>query len=134
MEVKAIQRYTYPTPKKLRQIVSLVKNLSPSEAVEVLSFVKKKAAEPLRKVIQSAIADALRSGVDPNQLVFKEIQINEGPRLKRWRAGARSRIKPYQRRMSHVRIVLTTRKQMQSVSESRPDAISVTKRKQAKKG
>jgi large subunit ribosomal protein L22 len=39
-------------------------------------------------------------------LIFKEIQINEGPSFKRWRAGSRGRIKPYKRRTSHIRVVL----------------------------
>ena len=41
-------------------------------------------------------------------MVFKEIQIGEGPRLKRWRAGAHGRAKPFKKRMSHIRVVLTS--------------------------
>jgi len=87
----------------------LVTNLIPKDAVERLPFIGKHAAEPLRKVIIAALANAKQKGIDEKSLVFKEIQINEGPRLKRFRAGARGRAKPYKRRMSHIRVVLTTR-------------------------
>jgi hypothetical protein len=57
----------------------------------------------------TAIANAKQKDVNPSDLVFKEIQINEGPRLKRYRAGARGRAKPYKKRMSHIRIVLVVK-------------------------
>ncbi|KKQ97854.1 MAG: 50S ribosomal protein L22 [Candidatus Woesebacteria bacterium GW2011_GWB1_39_12] len=109
MEVRAIQKFILMSPRKLREIVPLVRNLSPKDAVERLPFADKRTAQPLRKVIETAIANARQKGLDEGSLVFKEIQIGEGPRLKRFRAGARGRAKPYKRRMSHIRVVLTTR-------------------------
>ena len=109
MEVRAIQKFILMSPRKLREIVPLVRNLSPKDAVERLPFADKRTAQPLRKVIETAIANARQKGLDEGNLVFKEIQIGEGPRLKRFRAGARGRAKPYKRRMSHIRVVLTTR-------------------------
>lgn len=110
MEVKAVQRYLITSPKKLREVALMIRGLTPQEAVEKLVFVKKRASGNLRKVIQSAIASAKQKGLEPQNLIFKEVQINEGPRLKRLRAGARGRIKPYKKRMSHIRVVLTTKK------------------------
>src|SRR3990167_2262013 len=109
MEVRAIQKFILMSPRKLREIVPLVRNLSPKDAVERLPFADKRTAQPLRKVIETAIANARQKGLDEGSLVFKEIQIGEGPRLKRFRAGARGRAKPYKRRMSHIRVVLTTK-------------------------
>ena len=109
MEVKSIQKYVLTSPKKLREVVSMIKNLNPNEAVERLPFSGRRASLPLKKVIASAIANAKQKNISPTELIFKEIQINDAPRLKRWRAGARGRAKPYKRRMSHIRVVLTTK-------------------------
>lgn len=87
----------------------MIKHLKPTDAVERLPFVKKLAAKPLRKTILTAIANAKQKGINPEDLFFKELQINEGPRLKRFQAAARGRIKPYKRRMSHIRVVLETK-------------------------
>lgn len=109
MEIKAIQKFIVFSPKKLREVAHLLKDLTPSEAVEKLPFVGKKAANPILKVIKTAIANAKQKGLKTDTLYFKEVQIQEGPRLKRGRAGARGRVKPYKRRMSHIKIVLATR-------------------------
>jgi large subunit ribosomal protein L22 len=96
------------SPQKLRDVSFLAIKMQPGEAIEKLPFVRRRATEPLIKVITSAIANAKQKGVEVEKLVFKEIQINEGPHLKRFRAGARGRAKPYKKRMSHIRVVLTT--------------------------
>jgi large subunit ribosomal protein L22 len=106
MEVRSTQKYIITSPQKLREVVSLIKGLSPTKAFEVLPFTGKRASGRLRKVVGSALANAKEKGVKEENLYFKEIQITEGPRLKRWRAGARGMAKPYKRRMSHIRIVL----------------------------
>ncbi len=106
MQVKSTAKFVLVSPKKLRQVVYLIKNFSAVSAVERLPFVGKKAAEPIKKVLATAIANAKQMGLNTQNLVVKEIQINEGPRLKRFRAGSRGRAKPYRRRMSHIRVVL----------------------------
>lgn len=108
MQYISTQKYLRMSPRKLRLVVGMVKHLSPARAVEVLPYMQKRAADPLQKVIKSAIANAQQKGVaNIDNLQFSEIQVNEGPRLKRYRAGARGRYKPYTRDMSHIRIVLT---------------------------
>ncbi|OGM28083.1 50S ribosomal protein L22 [Candidatus Woesebacteria bacterium RIFCSPLOWO2_01_FULL_39_61] len=115
MEIKATQKYILTSPKKIREVAGMVKRLTPVQALERLPFINKRSANELKKVIAVAIANAKERGeADANNLIFKEILINEGPRLKRWRAGARGRAKPYKRRMSHIRVVLTTKDVRQS--------------------
>lgn len=109
MEIRAIQKFVRMSPRKLRLVTHLVKKMSPSRALEVLPHLGKRAADPLRKVINTAIANAKVKKINESDLVFKEIQINEGPRLKRGHAGARGIYKPYQRKMSHIRVILTTK-------------------------
>lgn len=87
----------------------MVRKLSPRRAVETLPYTGKAAALPLAKAINSAIANAKEKGVSESNLVFKEIQINDGPRLKRGRAVGHGRWHPYQKKMSHIRVVLTTK-------------------------
>lgn len=114
MEIKATQKFLRMSPRKLRLIVPLIKKMSPAEAFEKLPYVNKRATIPLRKVIGTAIANAKQEGITVDKLLFKEIQIGEGPRLKRWRAGARGRAKPYRKLMSHIRVVLTTKSEIRN--------------------
>lgn len=109
MEVKAIQKYVRVSPKKLRFVADVAREMSPSDAVERLPFIGKMAAAPIVSVIKQAIASAKSKEIDQTQLIFKELQINEGPRLKRGRPVSRGRWHPYKRRMSHIRVVLTTK-------------------------
>jgi large subunit ribosomal protein L22 len=96
------------SPYKIRPVAREAKKLSPTAAVERLPYSRKRAAEPLVKVVKTAIANAKQKGVQEQNLVFKEIQITEGPMLKRGRPVSRGRWHPYKRRMSHIRVVLQT--------------------------
>ncbi|MCS7091948.1 MAG: 50S ribosomal protein L22 [Patescibacteria group bacterium] len=115
MKFISTQKYLITSPRKLREVVFMIKKLSPSEALNKISFTFKRAAFPLAKVIKSAIANAKQKGVDISDLAFESIQINDGPKLKRWRAGARGRAKPYKRRMSHIKVVLVQRPKSQNM-------------------
>lgn len=103
------QKYLISSPKKLRPIARLAKKYSPSQAIEILPFTARRASEPLLKVIKSAIANARQKGVSEDTLVFNEIRIGEGPALKRGRAVSRGRWHPYEKMMSHIRVVLETK-------------------------
>ncbi|MEJ2347774.1 MAG: 50S ribosomal protein L22 [Patescibacteria group bacterium] len=106
MEIKSVQKFVKMSPRKLRLVASLVKGMTPTEAVARLPFSGKRAADPLVKTIKTAIANAKVKGIAESDLVFKEIQINEGPMLKRGRPVSRGMWHPYKRRMSHIRVVL----------------------------
>jgi len=95
------------SPRKIRLVVEVIKKMKPAEAIEKLPFVQKRAGIELSKVIKSAITSAKNAGVSETDLVFKEIQIGEGPRLKRGKAASRGMWHPFKRRMSHIRVVLT---------------------------
>lgn len=87
----------------------MIKKMIPTEAVLRLPFVGKKAAEPLAKVIKQALANAKNKGISEDTLIFKEIQIGEGPRLKRGRAISKGQWYPIKKRMSHIRVILMTK-------------------------
>jgi large subunit ribosomal protein L22 len=105
------QKFIRMSPKKIRVVVAAIKGMTPEKAVEVLPYVHKRAAEPLMKTIKSAIANAKMQGAKGEELIFKEIQIGEGPRLKRGMAAPKGRYHPILKRMSHIRIVVTTREE-----------------------
>lgn len=105
MEYIHTQKNITTSPRKLRLLADTVRKMTPLEAVEVLQFTNKAAAIPLMKAIKTAMAN-----VDKDDgLSFKKIEINEGAKLKRYRVGTagRGRGRPYKRRWSHIKIVLT---------------------------
>lgn len=129
MEYKTTQKFIRVSPRKLREIVAVIKGLTPEMAVEILPHTGKRAAEILLKTISLALNNV------PNEaksLVYlKEIQVGEGPRQKRWKAGARGRAKPFRRKLSHLRIVLAVKEDKgQNLKEEK----KTTKEKNVKKG
>lgn len=132
-EYKATQTFLIMSPRKLRFVVDLIKKMKPVEAVEKLPFVSRRAGFDLSKVIKSAIANAKVQGANDTDLVFKEIQIGEGPRLKRGKAASRGRWHPFKKRMSHIRVVLTTVKKGE-VKKEEPKQLVSEKGGKEKKG
>ena len=99
------------TPKKLRFLVTDLKKQSPSQAMHTLYYTPKKGAEFLRKAIGSALSNAKNTmNIDESLLQFKTIIVEEGLRLKRYRAGSKGMAKPFRRKYSHIKLVLTTGK------------------------
>jgi large subunit ribosomal protein L22 len=111
MDIIALQKFVRISPKKMRVVADVAKKMSPTTAIERLPFLRKRGSDVLVKVIKSALTNAKQKGLSDDTLLFKEIQIGEGPRLKRGRAASRGRWHPYKRRMSHIRVVLTTPEQ-----------------------
>jgi large subunit ribosomal protein L22 len=92
---------------KARLVVDLVRGKPALEAVEILKFTPNKAAEPVRKLIYSAMANGEENfGVSRDDLFIHTIFADEAP-TRKWRAfGARGRFKPILRRRSHVTVIL----------------------------
>lgn len=131
------QKYLIIGPRKVREVVALIKKLSPQDALLKLEFVRKRSSELLAKVIKTAMAQARVKGVSDTDLVFKEIQITEGPRLKRGRPVSRGRWHPYKKRMSHIKVTLTVGKKpvkKQEVKENDKEvSVEAVKKGKAKK-
>lgn len=120
MEITSTQKFIRLSPRKVRPVVAMIKKMTPSKAVEMLPYVAKRSAMPLAKVIKSAIANAAQRGIGSEDLMFKEIQIGEGPRLKRGQPVSRGRFHPIKKRMSHIRVTLTTAKEV-AKKEAKPE-------------
>jgi large subunit ribosomal protein L22 len=132
MDIKATQKFLLQSPRKLRPIVAAIKKMTPSEAIERLPFVARRASEPLEKVIKQAIANAKVRGLSEIDLKFKEIQISEGPRLKRGRPVSRGQWHPIKKRMSHIMVVLEVKKsevkKVEAVKEEKVEVKSEVKK------
>lgn len=122
MQVIASAKNVRMSPDKIRLVVAQIKKLPPAKAVRVLTVVNKKAADPLKKVIQSAIANSKNNhGLDETSLVFKEIQITKGMVFKRFRPIARGRVHHILKRTSHISIVLEGERPKKETSQSTSD-------------
>jgi len=108
MDAIATQKFLRASPQKLREVVAMIKDMKPTQAIEILPFVGKRGAEPILKVIKSAMANASLKGMATADIVFKEIQIGEGPSLKRGIAVSRGRYHPILKKMAHIRVVVGT--------------------------
>lgn len=103
------QKFILTSPRKIRPVAKSALKLRPDDAVVRLNHSPNKSAVILAKVIKTAIAQAQQNGVSSERLVFSEIQIGEGPILKRGIAVSRGQWHPIKRRMSHIRVVLASK-------------------------
>jgi len=106
MESRALAKYIRMSPQKLRRVADLIRGKNVSEALNILHFTPKAAAEPIEKTLRSAVANMLNdeksSKVDPDELYVKEIRVDQGMALKRFRAAAMGRAVKIRKPTSHV--------------------------------
>ena len=107
MEIQTIQRYIHTPPRKLRLVADMVRKMEPVKALDLLRVTPKYAARDLIKALETVLANAKVAGMDSEKVVFKKLEIDESMKMRRFRAGTRGRTKPYKKRMSHIRIVLS---------------------------
>ncbi|WP_417912219.1 50S ribosomal protein L22 [Candidatus Electronema sp. TJ] len=107
MEARAVAKHIRISPQKARLVADVVRGKDVETAVTTLRFMPKKAARILRKVLQSAVANAEQTEtIDVDTLYVKEIQINGGPMLKRFRPRAMGRAGRILKRTSHITVVV----------------------------
>jgi large subunit ribosomal protein L22 len=108
MEVQALTRYARMSPKKVREVARTIQGRKAAEAVDYLSLVPRKSARLIAKTLKSAIANAENNNnLSADALTVKTAVIENGPVLKRFKAGARGSAMPRRKKMSHIRIVLS---------------------------
>jgi large subunit ribosomal protein L22 len=107
VRVRASAKYVRVAPRKARLVADQVRGLGVDEALSQLAFSTRGAAVDIRKLIGSAAANAENNNdLDPEEMVIAEINVDEGPTLKRWRARARGRATRIEKRTCHVTVVL----------------------------
>ena len=110
MEAKAIARGLRVSPIKTRITIDLIRGKRVSEAQAILSNINKKSARLIKKVLDSAIANAVNNNkADVNTLYVKEARVDAGPVLKRHFFDSRSRIGHRNHRTSHIIVVVATK-------------------------
>ncbi len=107
-KVSAKLKYYRMSPVRMREVADLVRGKSAEEAQNILEFTVRKAATPLKKLLDSAIANAENNfGMDLDSLYVDSICVDEGPRWKRFMPRAQGRASRIIKRTSHVTIELS---------------------------
>jgi len=107
MEVRATAKHVRTSPRKLRRIVDTVRGRKVDEALAVLKLLPSPSARTVAKVVQSAAANAENNfEMAPADLRIVGAYVDEGRRMKRFRAGPRGRVKPLRKRSSHITVVV----------------------------
>lgn len=107
MEVAAKLRYSRISPQKARLVADQVRGLPVGRALQVLEYSPKKAAQIIKKVLDSAIANAEHNeGADIDELKVSRIFVDEGPTLKRIRPRAKGRANRIMKRTSHITVMV----------------------------
>ena len=110
MEAKAIAKNVRTSPIRTRITIDLIRGKNVDEALTILNNVNNKSAKMTKKVLESAIANAVNNnGADAKELFVKEARVDAGPVMKRHFFDSRSHIGHRNHRTSHIIIVVATR-------------------------
>lgn len=121
MEVRSSYRYARMSAFKVREVTREIQGLPATDALDILRFTPKKAAELINKTLKSAVANAENNNnLRVETLVVKEAVVGEGPTIKRFVPKARGSAGPVRKRMCHIFITLT-------------DEIAIERRERVKK-
>lgn len=105
--VKATAKFVRVSPRKARLVADLVRGKSVPEARAILAFATRDAAVPVRKVLESAAANADHNhGMRSDEMVLAHVTVDPGPTIKRFRPRAMGRATPIMKRTSHITIGL----------------------------
>ena len=129
MSVQAVAKGVRMSPRKVGVVAALVRGRTVADALIILEHTPRRSAEPVAKAIASARANAEHNhNLKPDTLRIIEISVSPGQRLKRFRPAARGRALPFQRRTSHIRVVVDGETRVaKKVAEKKADVNSVAK-------
>lgn len=110
MEARATAKYIRISSRKVKSVIDLIRGKNLGEALNILKLTPKAASKPVEKLLRSAAANA-ENNYDMNleNIYVAEIQANQGPTLKRYRARAQGRGTQILKRTSHISVVLKER-------------------------
>jgi len=107
MGVLAVAKGVRMSPRKVGVVADLVRGRTVADALVILEHVPRRSALPVLKTVKSAQANADHNhNMKPDTLKIVEISVTPGPRLKRFRPAAHGRALPFQRKTSHIRVVV----------------------------
>lgn len=122
-------KYLHMAPRKVRLVASLLRGMHVREAQAQLSFQSRRAADPIMKLLKSAIANAKQLKMNPDKLIVSEIRVDQGPMAKRMMPRAMGRGVAIQKKMSHISITLA-----ESETKTAPAYVFVDSPKKKKTG
>jgi len=111
MEARAVAKYVRMSPRKVRRVADLIRGKDVEEALNILHFIPKAASVPIEKTLRSAVSNMINNEeetvkINPEDLFVKEIRVDQGVTLKRWRPRAMGRATMIRKRTSHITIVV----------------------------
>lgn len=109
MAYKAMHRFARIAPRKARLVMDLIRGRKVDDALNLLTFSKKRAAVMIDKVVRSAVANAAEQEADADDLIVKECWVDEGPVIKRFQPKDRGKAHPINKRTSHLVVSLDVR-------------------------
>ncbi len=108
MDYIAVTKNVKVSPRKVRLVVDGIKKYEVNQVLAYLSLLSQAAAIPVKKTLESAVANAVNNyKINKGNLVIKKIIVGEGIKYKRYHFAARGRVRPYKKRSSHISIVLS---------------------------
>ncbi|MCZ7606036.1 MAG: 50S ribosomal protein L22 [Planctomycetota bacterium] len=125
-EFSATARNLRMSARKARLVMDAVRGRGADEAMVLLQFVNRRAAPAIRKLIQSAVANAEeygnRNGIDieTDSLVVAEARVDEGPRMKRWRPRSRGMANPFTRYTCHIHVTVAEPEYLEEKAKGKP--------------
>ena len=112
MEAKAVRKYIRSSPRKMRTVVNVVRGQRVPEAINALNFLPQKVTDTVRRTILSAVHNLMdkyqEERLEEDELIVREIRVDEGPQFKRFRPAPRGRAQPILKRTSHLTVVVGT--------------------------
>lgn len=109
MEAKAVAKHVRISARKARLVANEVRGYGYQEAMDILRFTNKKAADMIIDLLNSAVANAIQvdENIDADKLYISKIYVDDGPIMKRYRPRARGRASRIRKRLSHITLVLS---------------------------
>jgi large subunit ribosomal protein L22 len=124
MEVKVYLRNLRTAPRKVRQMADVIRNKNIPQARALLEFTVKRSADPILKLLNSAVASAVNDlKLEEANLTISEIRVDEGPKLKRSHPMSRGRAYPIIKRTSQIMIVV---KEIKPTDSNKKNKVSAT--------
>lgn len=116
----AYQKFIHQAPRKLRLVADAIRSQKIDHVLDILRLSPKRAAEITRKVVTQAKSNAINIKINPETIIVKEILVEEGPRIKRWRAVSRGMAHSIIKRTSHIKITVEGNLVEEKKPESKP--------------
>jgi large subunit ribosomal protein L22 len=112
MQAKAVAKYVRISPRKVRQVVNLIRGKKISDALAILQFTPNGSTDDVAKVLKSAVANAGHNyDLNVDNLIITEICVDQGPTLKRIKPRAMGRADQIRKRTSHITVVVGEKKE-----------------------